>query len=79
MMPELSAHIQDSNLPELVLHEYVPCLDSSDLGPDEYLRTWRVIYNTSITCTWMALWVVSRNRYDGLFCHSLVVHVVKFR
>jgi L-asparaginase len=44
MMPELSAHIQDSNLPELVLHEYVPFLDSSDLGPDEFANVARDIY-----------------------------------
>lgn len=40
MIPELYA----DHMPEIVLHEYEPFLDSSDLGPDEFANVARDIY-----------------------------------
>jgi L-asparaginase len=40
MVPELYA----DHMPDIVLHEYEPFLDSSDLGPDEFANVARDIY-----------------------------------
>ncbi len=36
MVPELYYKFGNHSMPEIVLHEYTPFLDSSDLGPDEF-------------------------------------------
>ena len=44
MVPELYYKYGNHSMPEIVLHEYTPFLDSSDLGPDEFANVAQDIY-----------------------------------
>lgn len=44
MVPELYYKYGNHAMPEIVLHEYTPFLDSSDLGPDEFANVAHDIY-----------------------------------